>query len=396
MPEPIFPRFSDAEYQRRYAAVRAEMDKRGLDAVVAAGDSAFRDSNHANVYWLTNWRDPYAAYAVLPRAGAPFLVISNELYLHTANRAAVVDDVSGSFTPGKAIGARLNDLGLGRGRIGLAGVRNVGRASMAAEHQRDLVATMPQATFEDAMEVMQAARLIKSAEEIAWFEKGAEFTDRAVTAIAENLRPGMPEYELSAHIQSSFLKDGGALMFHFLGATPMDDPELIFPWQYPSTRAVQRGDVLLSEMSVGYWGYCGQLQRPFTVGTPPTDEYRRLYDLAQECYHRVFAVLKVGATDADIRDAARFIEESGCRTRDVLIHGWGVTIEPPRTDLPSAMIKRELAPFTVQAGMLFVIQPHVVSGDGRHGVQVGNLVVCESGGPRSLQQVDMRFFECGT
>ena len=133
--------------------------------------------------------------------------------------------MSSAVTPGKAMGERLNDLGLGRGRIGLAGVRNVGRASMSAEHQRDLMAAMPDATFEDAMEVMQTARMIKSAEEIAWFEKGAEFTDRAVMAIAENLRPGMPEYELSAHIQASFLKDGGALMFHFLGATPMDRPE---------------------------------------------------------------------------------------------------------------------------------------------------------------------------
>ena len=162
-----------------------------------------------------------------------------------------------------------------------------------------------------------------------------------------------------------------------------------------STRVTRRGDVLLSEMSVGYWGYCGQIQRPFTVAAPPTDEYRRLYELAEQCYHRVFEVLKVGATDADIRDAARFIEKSGCRTRDVLIHGWGVTIEPPRADLPSAMIKRELAPFTVEAGMLFVIQPHVVSADGKRGVQVDNLVVCEAGGPRSLQQAEMRFFECG-
>jgi len=120
---------------------------------------------------------------VLPRKGEPFLIISNELYIHTARRASVLPDVTGSFTPGRLIGERLNDLGLGKGRIGLAGVRNVGRASMPYEHQKDLAAAMPEATFDDAMEVMQAARLIKSAEEIAWFEKGADFTDRSVAAI---------------------------------------------------------------------------------------------------------------------------------------------------------------------------------------------------------------------
>jgi Xaa-Pro aminopeptidase len=393
--DPIFPRFSDAEYRRRHAVVRGEMEKRGLDAVVAAGDSSFRDSNLANVYWLTNWRDPYAAYAVLPLKGEPFLVISNELYIHTAKRAAVIPDVFGTFTPGRAIGERLLELGLARGRIGLAGVRNVGRASMASEHYRDLVATLPDATFEDALEVMQTGRLIKSGEEMTWFEKGAEFTDRTIAAIEQNLRPGMPEYQLSAHMQASFLMDGGSLMFHFLGCTPMDDPEIIFPWQYPSTRPVQRGDILMSEISAGYWGYCGQIQRPFAVATAPTPEYQRLYDLAEECYQRVFATLKVGATDADIRAAARFIEKTGCRTRDVLVHGWGVTIEPPRADLAVATIKRELLPFTVRPGMLFVIQPHIVSEDGKRGVQVGNLVACEETGTRSLQKAPMRFFQTG-
>lgn len=392
-PEPIFPRFSDAEYERRYALVRAEMRKRGLDAVIAAGDSAFHNSNHANVYWLTNWLDPYAAYVVVPHDHAPFLVISNELYIHTARRAAVIDDLFGTFTPGRAIGERLCDLGLAGGRIGLAGVRNVGRASMASEHYRDLVAAMPQAKFEDGLDVLQSARLIKSGEEISWFEKGAQFTDCAITAIAQNLQPGMPEYELSAHIQASFLREGGSLMFHFLGATPMHAPELIFPWQYPSTRVVQRGDILMTEISVGYWGYCGQIQRPFAVGSKPTPEYQRLYDLAAECYERVFAVLKAGATDADIRAAAAFVEAAGCRTRDVLVHGWGITIEPPRADLPGALIKRELAPFTAAPGMLLVIQPHVVSADGNRAVQVGNLVLCGEKSARSLQTTPMCFFE---
>ena len=390
-PAPIFPRFSDAEYRRRHELVRAKMAERGLDAVVAAGDSTFRNSNHANVYWLTSWLDPYCCYAVVPRAGEPFLIISNELYIHTARRASVVRDVEGSFMPGKLIGARLNDLGLSKGKIGLAGVRNVGRASMPYEHQKDLAATMPQATFEDAMEVMQAARLIKSAEEIAWFEKGAAFTDRAVAAIAENLHAGMPEDALSYHIHNAVLKDGSSLMFHFLGCTPMDAPEFIFPWQYPSTRLVRRGDILMTEISAGWWGYCGQIQRPFAVATPPTAEYQRLYDLAAECYARVFDVIRPGATDGDIRAAAAFIETSGCRTRDVLLHGWGVTIEPPRADLPGAMIKRELTPFTVAPGMLFVIQPHVVSPDGKRAVQVGNLVVCEASGARSLQQAPIEF-----
>jgi hypothetical protein len=43
--------------------------------------------------------------------------------------------------------------------------------------------------------------------------------------------------------------------------------------------------------------------------------------------------------------------------------------------------------------MLLVIQPHVVSPDGQRAVQVGNLVVVEQAGARSLQRAPLEFVE---
>jgi len=386
----IFPRFSAPEYARRYVRVREGMAARGLDALVVYGDSQFQGSNHANIVWLANWTDPYSAYVLVPRQGEPTLFISNPLYRHTAVRASNLTQVEwGGFNAGRTIGERLRDMGLGKGRIGLSGVRNVIRASMPYEHGVALREVLPDATLEEGLDVMQEARLIKSAEEIAWFERGAAFTDMAVDGIARGLRIGMPEYELSALAQSAPLARGARWMFHFLGATSMADPEFIFPWQYPSTRPIRAGDIVMTEISVGYWGYPGQIQRPYAVGGPPTPEYQMLGDLAVECYHRVFEVLKPGNTDEDVKRAARFVEEKGLRTQDALLHGWGITIEPPRVDLPCAMIKRELAPVTFKEGMLLVIQPHVVTADARRGVQVGNLVAVEAAGARSLQKFPM-------
>ncbi len=390
----IFPRFSEAEYGRRYARVRELMAARGLDAVIVYGDSAFQGSNHANIIWLANWTDPYSAYVLVPRQDEPTLFISNLLYRHTAVRASNLEQVEwGGWNGGRTIGERLRDLGLGKGRIGLAGVRNVIRASMPYEHGVALREVLPKAGLEDALDVLQEARLLKSAEEIAWFERGAAFTDMAVDGLARGIRIGMPEYELAALAQCAFLPHGGRWMFHFLGATSMANPDFIFPWQYPSTRPIQAGDIVMTEISVSYWGYPGQIQRPFAVGGPPTPEYQALGDLAVECYHRVFELLKPGNTDEDVRRAAHFVEAKGYRTQDALLHGWGITIEPPRVDLPVAMIVRELTPVTFQAGMLLVIQPHVVTADARRGVQVGNLVAVETGGARSLQKYPVEFIQ---
>jgi Xaa-Pro aminopeptidase len=392
--EHIFPRFSEEEYQRREAVVRREMDARGLDAMVIAGDSGGRTANQANVYWLTNWMDPMVNYVVITRSHGPYLFVSYPLFLHTAKRAGRGETIEcGSLNPGPDIARRLIDLGLGKARIGIAGVRNIAKGSMLADHRDALVKAMPEAHFEDALEVMVSARMIKSPEEIAWFERGAELTDNVIRHLAQNIELGMPEYMLSSLIHEAVLPEGGGVRLQFVGATPMEAPEIIFPWQYPSNRRMQRGDVLLTEISASWGGCSGQIQRPFALGTPPTALYQKLYDVTAECYQRIFDVLKPGATDGDVRNAAVFIEKQGYRTLDILIHGWGLQIEPPRVDLPGAMIKRELGPVTFQKGMLIVIQPNIVTGDGKAGVQAGNLVLIEENGPRTLQRYPMEFVQ---
>lgn len=392
MTSDIFPRFSDAEYARRIAAVRREMAARDLDAVIVVGDSGSRGANQANVYWLTNWSDPMVAYVVLTRDGGPWLLASNPLFLHTAKRAghAATIDAAG-MNPAPDIAERLSEAGLAQGRIGIAGVRNIGRASMPSEHRDALLEALPGATVVDAIDVFIAARTIKSAEEIAWFERGAELTDKVIEHLARGIRIGMPEYQLSALIHEAVLPEGGGVRLQFVGATPMDAPEIIFPWQYPSNRPLARGDVLLTEISASWGGCSGQIQRPFAIGAAPTAEYQRLYDMASGCYERIVGVLREGATDAEVREASMFIDRAGYKTLDVLLHGWGMQIEPPRVDLPSAMIKRELGPVTFREGMLIVVQPHVVTADGTRGLQAGGLVVVEKNRARPLQKYPMEF-----
>lgn len=224
--EHIFPRFSEAEYRRREAVVRREMGARGLDAIVIAGDAGGRTANQANVYWLTNWVDPMVNYVVLTARHGPYLFVSYPLYLHTALRAGRGETIEcGGLNPAPAIAQRLLALGLGKARIGIAGVRNIARGSIPADHRDALVAAMPEAHFEDALEVMVAARMIKSAEEIEWFERGAALTDKVIAHLASNIKLGMPEYQLSALIHEAVLPEGGGVRLQFLGATPMERPK---------------------------------------------------------------------------------------------------------------------------------------------------------------------------
>jgi hypothetical protein len=96
---------------------------------------------------------------VLTLRSAPVLLVSNPLHLHTAERAArpIEMRVQG-LAPGEVIARCLQELGVARGRIGVAAVRNVGRASMPSHHFDVLRAQLPEAEFVDATGVFARAR----------------------------------------------------------------------------------------------------------------------------------------------------------------------------------------------------------------------------------------------
>jgi Xaa-Pro aminopeptidase len=101
--------------------------------------------------------------------------------------------------------------------------------------------------------------------------------------------------------------------------------------------------------------------------------------------------LKPGAIPAEIKKAASVIQDEGFTTFDVTMHGWGLQIEPQRVDIDAAMIRRPMMDFVVQEGMLLVVQPNVVTPDGKRGLQVGNLVEITRTGARALQKFPIKF-----
>jgi Xaa-Pro aminopeptidase len=106
-------------------------------------------------------------------------------------------------------------------------------------------------------------------EEIAFLRKGAEFSDRAIAALEREARPGITEHELAAIVEGAYLGLGGKTHIHYIATTPMQNPTVCVPAQNQSNRVLEKGDVLITEISAHYHGYPGQILRPFTIGTPP-------------------------------------------------------------------------------------------------------------------------------
>jgi Xaa-Pro aminopeptidase len=227
--------------------------------------------------------------------------------------------------------------------------------------------------------------MIKSVEEVRWLELAAGLTDLAVTALAEGARPGLNERELVALVQGAYLSTGGTNFIHYVHTAAMDAPDVAVPRQYPSGRVLATGDVLSCELSVDYWGYTGQVLRTFFIGREPDTLYRELHAVADAVLDAVLARVKPGTHARELVEASRGIEEAGFTVIDDLVHGYGGGYLPPvlgTASRPSAGIPD----LVLEAGMALVVQPNVVTRDGKAGVQTGNLVLVTDDGFRSLQQ----------
>src|SRR3989440_7423442 len=150
-------------------------------------------------------------------------------------------------------------------------------------------------------------RQMKSTEELNWLRIGAHFSDLGMMALRDGLRPGLTERELGDLVERAYVAHGGTNVIHYFGVTPMRDPQLAVPAQFPSTRRMQTGDIVSAEISAAFWDYPGQGLRSFALGEP-MPLYRDLHAAADAAFDAIAAVLFDGALPAQVVEAARVVE----------------------------------------------------------------------------------------
>jgi Xaa-Pro aminopeptidase len=384
-------RFSAAEMERRYALVRGMLDAQDLEAVVVFGNSGVNRHNHANGFWLSQWQDMHHAYLVVPRAADEDAALFVGLVNHVPNARELSDVPSvewGGYEAGRTIAARLVSLGIEGGRVGLVGVDATWGVGMPWSHYLQVRGLLPHVELVDATAEYAALRRIKSDEEVERLRGAAELSDLAITTLQAVAKPGVSEIELVALVEDSYRRRGGTTRITFLRSMPMNAPNGCLPAQNPSDRRLERGDVILTEFSASLWGYSGQVHRPVFVGAEPTEEWRRLFDVARDAYDRITTGMTPGSTEGDAIRNASVIGDAGLGIYDDLIHGYGTDYGPPLVDRSCTSYWRDGSTpppgRTIEAGMTIVVQPNPITPDERMGLQLGALTVVTDGGAESL------------
>jgi Xaa-Pro aminopeptidase len=389
----FYPRFSDEEFRRRHALATDLMDELGLSCLLVYGDSGHCYMNQANVRWLANYADHQYNYVVLPRDAEPTLFMSIPNMQPGAAAISAIEDVRWSVGGRRdlagSVAARVHELGLGTAAIGVIGADSVRMPMVPHHHHVTLTTELPKAELRYVTPKFEALRRVQSAEEVEWLRKGAEFTDLAMEAMVNALRPGVREYELYAAQHGAYLPRGGQIVFSIMSSTSMSTPRSPHPFPWPSERKLAKGDILLTEISASYWGYSGQAIRAVAIGEPP-DQYREFFDIAKQAYLAIQAELKPGNTAADVQRAGDVISDAGYTSLGPLVHGWGLGLAEPYIGLRGTDgWSSEPMPF--EEHQTLMIQPNVTSHDKTGGIILGNLNRVTPDGGESYQRFPLDF-----
>jgi Xaa-Pro aminopeptidase len=377
----LFPRFSYTEYTRRYTAIREAMDKENLAALLISGARG-----SSEIHYLSNYLAQSPCWLLFPRKDSPALFIHFFNHQPCAKAQSVIEDVRW-YGPA-AIPTLIDELrtrAMGKSKIGLVSMRAMAYGQVTA-----LQRAFPEAEFVEFGPQFTRIRQVRSEEELVYLRKSGYLTDLACEALERDLRPGLTEQDVLSIVYRAYIKNGGDPGIHFIATTSMEKPDRFVPWQKQTARVLEAGSVVITELTVSYWGYSTQIHRPFAIAREPSATYRKLFETARLCFENIRKICQPGITSEEIVAASSVIEENGFTSYDSVFHGEAG--KSPELGTKSAA--HPLEPWTLRQNMVHVIQPNPVTTDFQAGLQLGAAVVVKPGGGELLHNYPFKFPVC--
>ncbi len=390
-----YPRFSAAEYERRYANIRKMMRQQRLDCMLIVGGSAAYGRLWFNFRYVTNMmgKAEMANYCFFPKDGDPAVVTrpGHSLAGGMLARTAVRNVLVGRPSVLDAIVNEIKARGYDKGRIGI--VEYDPYTSIPKNHWDFFTSHLPQAEFVFVTKEFIAMRLLKSAEEIAFLEKSAEFGDAGLRAMQERIKPGMTEGEVFGIVHEAVLKAGGEMGMIQIGSCSMLDPDVNDQRPRPVQRVIGARDIINNELGIFYNGYEAQCGRPVLTGEP-TGEYHEMFEVALEGYKRLVPTLHAGKSSDDSIAAMQFISDSEFEFYGGFLQGM-LGANPrhePQIGFDRVQSAEDRYLFDAdgrliyQVGHVFTLQMHIVDRSHTRGLFLGDFFAIEKNGPRCLNQ----------
>ncbi|MEQ9271306.1 M24 family metallopeptidase [Marinobacter salarius] len=232
----------------------------------------------------------------------------------------------------------------------------------------------------DGERMMERARVIKGPEEIQCMNICVSVADTGMARMHEALKPGMSENELWSILHKTNIELGG----EWIETRLLASGGRTNPWfQECGERRIRAGDLVGFDTDlIGPFGYCADLCRTFFCGPgKPSDEQKRLYNLAVEQVEQNMALVRPGVTFKELVEKQWQPPNSVASNRFNYIHGVGMIDEAPTIpNLPDPGLLNE-PEGVVEAGMTLCLESYIGEEQGVEGVRLEQQVLVTETGP---------------
>jgi Xaa-Pro aminopeptidase len=370
------------EYRKRIENVQKEMKDRGLDLIVVYSS----ECESANSRYLADfWPFFDFAGAAIPAEGEALLLTGGPESLEFAEKFSKINNirVHPMFVETSAPEwvPKVNEINFSDLIEELFKGQKISKVGLAGSN------IFPNPIFEDlrkaiggveiipADDLLLKVRSVKSENEIKLLEEAYRITEESVKATLEYAEVGMTEWEIEAKARC---------VMYSMGAEGTSYP--IWVCSGPNTKLslcrstdkkIERNELVQLSIGAKYKGYCGNMCRPFVIGSPP-DSVRKLMEVGLEAEEKAIRNIGPGVKAAEVyRIFSEILSKYGYGEFALYgpAHGTGMQeCEGPWVDDKTGI--------TIQPNMVFNVD--IWLSDGEMGLRYEDGIVVTETGVREL------------
>ena len=356
--------FAEDELAGRRAGTVELMARRGLDALLL-----FKQES---MYYLTGYdTGGYSLFQCLILfADGSTTLVTRSADKEQAAHTSVLEDVRiwvdrGGANPAHDVKAVLEERRIGGGKVG------VELHAWCLTGQRWLLVQGVLDGFcawEDATDLVQSLRLVKSEAELAYVRRAGQLADDALVALNRTIEPGVDEGHLYAVMTNAILEGGGD---YPASRTIIGSGEGALLVRYFTGRQkVGAQDQVQLEFGAAYRHYHACIMRTVLTGRPG-DRHKAMHAAGVEALAACQETARPGALFGDIYEThARVVDAHGLKDCRLNACGYSLSANYPPSWMEEPMIYPG-NPTVIEPGMVIFMHMILVDGTNRLTMSLG-------------------------